>query len=163
MGRAAIEDAAAQFREKAKMAAEWMLDMGYEECPLNEVAGAVAEAPDELRYCLEQSHRFTVDGDDMVKQTLLQRVLNIMESDIETLGEVMEKLGEDEEDGIRQAVKDSLGELRLEVANDIPLIKHVDIEVENRMRREEEKEQRLREKAEKQKMRNKRNKKSQML
>merc|ERR1711920_427467 len=132
-----------------------------EECPLNEVAGAVAEAPDELRYCLEQSHRFTVDSEDIVRQTLLQRVLNIMESDIETLGEVMDKLGEEEEDGIRQAVKESLGELRIEIANDIPLIKHVDIEVEQRMRREEEKEQRLKEKADKQKMRQKRGKKSQ--
>lgn len=159
--RAAIEDAAAQFREKAKMAAEWMLDMGYEECPLNEVAQAVAESPDELRYCLEQSHRFTVDNDDVVKQTLLQRVLNIMESDIETMGEVMDKLGEDEEEGVRDAVKSSLGELRIEVANDIPLIKHVDIEVEQRMKREEEKELRLKEKTEKQKARNKRSKKMQ--
>merc|ERR1712059_32932 len=52
--RAAIEDAIAANREKAKATAAWMTDMGLEDSVLTELAVAIGESPDELRYALEQ-------------------------------------------------------------------------------------------------------------
>jgi len=159
--KAAIEDALAQSRKKAKAAAEWMTDMGLEEVPLVELAQAIGEDIEELRYALIQSKRFTVDQEGTVRRALLQRILDVMESDIETLQEVLDKLMDSDAASVKLAVKNSAGELRYKTANDIELLEHVDIEAEQRMQREEEKEKRQKEKEDKRKAKAKRSKKGQ--
>eukprot|EP00439_Symbiodinium_sp_Y106_P078108 s125_g16.t3 len=125
---AALEDAKVAYRAKSKVAAGWLLEMGLEDCLLAELAQGVGEDPNELRFALEQSKRFIVDDDLVVEKTLVQKVFDVMESDIETMTEVLNKLGEAEEAGVRLAVRDSLGELKIRVANDIELIERVDPE-----------------------------------
>jgi len=160
MEQAAIEDANSNFRAKAKAAGSWMLDIGLEDCLLQELATAIGEEPDDLRFALEQSKRFYVDDDGVVRRTLVQRLLDIMESDIETMAEVLDRLyGEAEEAGIRMAVRDSLGELKIRTANDVELIERVDPEEDLRARREEEKLIRAKEKEERKKEQQKRRKK----
>uniref|UniRef100_A0A7S1L143 Uncharacterized protein n=1 Tax=Alexandrium catenella TaxID=2925 RepID=A0A7S1L143_ALECA len=159
--RAAVEDALAANRNKAKAVAQWMAEMGLEDAMLNEAADAVEEEPDELRYALNASKHFEVDDRDVVvRKTLLQSILDVMDSDIETVQEVIDKLvnHEADEEMIRKAVNDSGGELRLKVANGIELIEHVDIEAETKQRRLEDKEQRLKAKEEKRKSGRKRRK-----
>ncbi|CAE7881488.1 unnamed protein product [Symbiodinium microadriaticum] len=148
---AALEDAKVAYRAKSKVAAGWLLEMGLEDCLLAELAQGVGEDPNELRFALEQSKRFIVDDDLVVEKTLVQKVFDVMESDIETMTEVLNKLGEAEEAGVRLAVRDSLGELKIRVANDIELLERVDPEEEQRARREEEKVQRAKEKMERKK------------
>mmetsp|Transcript_70511 Transcript_70511/g.111464 ORF Transcript_70511/g.111464 Transcript_70511/m.111464 type:complete len:287 (+) Transcript_70511:2-862(+) len=136
--------------------------MNLEDCLLAELSQGVAEDPDELRFALEQSRRFVVDDDHVVEKTVVQRVFDVMESDIETMTEILNKLGGATEADVRAAVKDSLGELKIRVANDIELIERVDPEEEQRAKREEEKVLRMKEKMAKKKelqKRRKRNKK----
>lgn len=156
---AALEDAKVAYRAKSKVAAGWLLEMGLEDCLLAELAQGVGEDPNELRFALEQSKRFIVDDDLVVEKTLVQKVFDVMESDIETMTEVLNKLGEAEEAGVRLAVRDSLGELKIRVANDIELLERVDPEEEQRARREEEKVQRAKEKMERKKELQKRRRK----
>mmetsp|Transcript_127569 Transcript_127569/g.369307 ORF Transcript_127569/g.369307 Transcript_127569/m.369307 type:complete len:469 (-) Transcript_127569:62-1468(-) len=146
--RAALEDAMMQNRRKAKAASEWMADMGLEEIPLRELAQALGEDPDELRYALVQSRRFSVDDEGIVRRELLQRILDVMTSDIETLQEIVDKLMDYEAEEVKAAIEHSHGELRLKLANDIELVEHVDLEAEMKLQREEEKERRLKEKEE---------------
>mmetsp|Transcript_61550 Transcript_61550/g.144217 ORF Transcript_61550/g.144217 Transcript_61550/m.144217 type:complete len:485 (-) Transcript_61550:127-1581(-) len=163
---AALEDAKIAYRMKSKAAAGWLMEMQLEDCLLAELAQGVGEDPNELRFALEQSKRFIVDDDLVVEKTLVQRVFDVMESDIETMTEVLNKLGDAGEAGVRVAVKDSLGELKIRVANDIELIERVDPEEEQRAKREEEKIQRAKEKMERkkelQKRRRKRGKKDEV-
>merc|ERR1719440_1408251 len=84
---------------------------------------------------------------------MLQKCLDVMESDIETFKEVLEKLvlelQEDErvvEKHMRESIRNSLGELRLKQAQDVELLEHVDLEAEADEARAEEKEKRQREK-----------------
>mmetsp|Transcript_29886 Transcript_29886/g.86879 ORF Transcript_29886/g.86879 Transcript_29886/m.86879 type:complete len:477 (-) Transcript_29886:88-1518(-) len=147
--KAALEDARAQFRRKARAVAEWMLDMGLDEVKIAELARALGEDIDELRYALVQSGRFTVDDDGDVRRALPQKIMDIMESDIETLQEVVDKLLDVSESAVRAAVSASNGELRLKLANDIELIERVDVEAEEKMQRDEERERRMRQKEEK--------------
>lgn len=159
----AIEDATSMSRKKAKAAAEWLNDMGLEEVPLVELAQGIGEDIDELRYALVQSKRFTVDEEGIVRKALLQRILDIMESDIETLQEVLDKLEDADAAGVKAAVKNSGGELRMKVANDIELVEHVDVDAEQRIRREEEREKRAAEKEEKRRAKAKRSKKGEQV
>jgi len=161
--KAALEESIAAYRNKGKVVAQWLADMGLEDCSLTELAAALEEDPDELRYALTASRRFEVHDDGMVYKTVLQRILECMESDIETVNEVLERLivHDVSEEQLKEAVADSLGELRLKVATDIELIEHVDIEAENRQQREDEKEQRLKEKEDKKKAKTKRGRKAQ--
>lgn len=94
----------------------------------------------------------------MARKTVLQKIFDVMESDIETLQEVCDKLLDVDEGGVRAAVRDSQGELRLKMANDIELIEHVDVEAELRMQKEDEKEQRQREKEEKRRLKSRKKK-----
>jgi len=149
--RLAIEDAMNSCRSKAKAAAEWLTDMGMDQCQLLELAQAIGEDVDELRYALIQSRRFTVDDEGLVKKTLLQRILDAMESDIETMQEVLDKLMDSDGDSVRAAVADSRGELRFKTANDIELIEHVDLEADQRLKQEHEREERHKTKEEKRK------------
>jgi len=158
--QAAIEDANSNFRAKSKAAASWMLDIGLEDCLLTELSTSIGEEVDELRFALEQSKRFSIDDDNVVRRTLVQKLLDIMESDIETMAEIMDRLaGEAEEAGIRMAVRDSLGELKIRTANDVELIERVDPEEDLRARHEEEKLIRSKEKEERKKEQQKRRKK----
>ena len=59
-------------------------EMNLEDCLLAELSQGVSEDPDELRFALEQSKRFVVDDDHVVEKTVVQRVFDVMESDIET-------------------------------------------------------------------------------
>lgn len=149
--RLAIEDAMNTCRSKANAAAEWLTDMGMYECQLPELAQAIGEDVDELRYALIQSRRFTIGDEGLVKKTLLQRLLDAMESDIETMQEVLDKLIDSDGDSVRAAVADSKGELRLKTANDIELIEHVDLEADQRLKQEHEREERHKTKEEKRK------------
>ncbi|CAJ1373197.1 unnamed protein product [Effrenium voratum] len=159
MEEAALEDAKATYRVKSKAAAAWLAEMGLEDCLLAELSQGIGEDPDELRFTLEQSKRFIVDDDHVVEKTVVQRVFDVMESDIETMTEVLNKLGDATEADVRMAVRDSLGEFKIRVANDIELIERVDPEEEQRARREEEKVQRAKEKMEKKKEQQKRRRK----
>merc|ERR1719387_3209012 len=127
--------------------------MGLDDCLLKELAQSIGEDPDELKYALIQSNRFTVDEDGVVKRTMLQKIFDVMESDVETFKEVLEKLVlelQEEEDTVeaqmRDAIRGSMNELRLKNAQDVELLEHVDLEAEAAEAREEEKEQRAREK-----------------
>jgi len=157
--QAAIDDAQAANRNKAKLAAEWLMDMGLDDCILKELAQSLGEDPDELKYSIVQSGRFTVDEDGNVKRTMLQKIFDCMESDVETFREVNDKLvdqGEDEhgiDQAMRDAIRGSLGELRLKTANDVELLEHVDLEAEAADQRMEERESRAREKEAKQRKR----------
>lgn len=151
--QAAIDDAQNANRRKAKMAAEWLIDMGLDDCLLKELAQSIGEDPDELKYALIQSNRFTVDEDGVVKRTMLQKIFDVMESDVETLREVLDKLVvelQEEEDAVENQVRESIrgsnGELRLKLAQDVELLEHVDLESEAIEARAEEKEQRTKEK-----------------
>lgn len=150
---AAIEDAQHANRRKAKMAAEWLIDMGLDDCILKELAQAIGEDPDELKYALIQSARFTVDEDGVVRRTMLQKIFDVMESDMETFKEVLDKLvlelQEDErivENQMRDAIRTSMGELRVKMAQDVELLEHVDLEAEAAEARADEKEARAKEK-----------------
>lgn len=156
MEEAAFEDAKAIYRAKSKTAAAWLDEMGLEDCLLAELSQGIGEDADELRFALEQSKRFVVDDDHVVEKTLVQRVFDVMESDIETMTEVLNKLGDVSEAEVRAAVKDSLGEFKIRVANDIELLERVDVEEEQRAKREEEKVQRVKEKMQKKKEQQKR-------
>merc|ERR1719277_958758 len=136
-----------------------MTDMGLEEVALAELSQALGEDIEELRYALVQSKRFTVDDEGIVRRALLQRILDVMESDIETLQEVLDKLIDSDAASVKIAVKNSAGELRLKTANDIELLEHVDVEAEQRMQREEEREKRLKEKEDRRRAKAKRAKK----
>jgi len=138
-----------------------MAEMRLEECTLGELATALGEDGDDLRYALEQSKRFAIDDENIVTRTLLQIILDVMESDIETVSEVQDKIADSTVEDIKAAIKDSLGELRLKVANDVELIEHVDIETELQLQKMEEKEQRQKEREEKRKLRAKRKRKGQ--
>ena len=162
MEEAALEDAKAAYRAKSKTAAAWLNEMNLEDCLLAELSQGIGEDPDELRFALAQSKRFVVDDDNVVEKTVVQRVFDVMESDIETMTEILNKLGDATEADVRAAVKDSLGEFKIRVANDIELIERVDPEEEQRAKREEEKVLRMKEKMAKKKelqKRRKRNKK----
>merc|ERR1712194_270990 len=113
--------------------AEWMLDTGSEDCQITEVAQALGMDPDELRYALTQCRRFTVSEDGIVERTLFQRILDVMETDIETLNEVVDKLMDASQEEVKAAIEQSMGELRHKVANDIDLIEKVDLEAEQRL------------------------------
>lgn len=156
MEEAAFEDAKAIYRAKSKTAAAWLDEMGLEDFLLAELSQGIGEDADELRFALEQSKRFVVDDDHVVEKTLVQRVFDVMESDIETMTEVLNKLGDVSEAEVRAAVKDSLGEFKIRVANDIELLERVDVEEEQRAKREEEKVQRVKEKMQKKKEQQKR-------
>jgi len=158
MEEAALEDARATYRAKSKTAAAWLNDMNLEDCLLAELSQGIGEDPDELRFALEQSKRFVVDDDHVVEKTVVQRVFDVMESDIETMTEILNKLGDATETEVRAAVKDSLGEFKIRVANDIELIERVDPEEEQRAKREEEKVLRMKEKMAKKKEMQKRRK-----
>eukprot|EP00438_Fugacium_kawagutii_P027729 Skav228107 [mRNA] locus=scaffold730:87521:130872:+ [translate_table: standard] len=160
MEEAALEDAKAAYRAKSKTAAAWLNEMNLEDCLLAELSQGIGEDPDELRFALEQSKRFVVDDDHVVEKTMVQRVLDVMESDIETMTEILNKLGDATEADVRAAVKDSLGEFKVRVANDIELIERVDPEEEQRAKREEEKVMRMKEKMAKKKELQKRRKRS---
>jgi len=149
----ALESARDSHRIKALQAADWMYDNGdLEQVPLVELALALGEDQDELKYSLVQSGRFLVDEDGIVSKTAFQKITEIMEGDIETLQEVAEKLHADvDEDGIRVAVKESGGELRIRTANDIELIERVDLKGEAALQKDEEKERRQKEREEKRK------------
>eukprot|EP00913_Durusdinium_trenchii_P021976 g20649.t1 len=134
MEEAAFEDAKAIYRAKSKTAAAWLDEMGLEDCLLAELSQGIGEDADELRFALEQSKRFVVDDDHVVEKTLVQRVFDVMESDIETMTEVLNKLGDVSEAEVRAAVKDSLGEFKIRVANDIELLERVDVEAGRRKR-----------------------------
>lgn len=152
MEQAAIEDAQAANRAKAKVTAEWMTDMNLEDCVLTELAQVLGEDPDELRYALVQSGRFEVDPDGHVTRTTLQKIFDVMESDIETLAEVLEKLLDDADEAqIRESIKSSQGELRIKEANDVVLIEHVDLAEEANRAKDDEKEKRQKEKDERKK------------
>jgi len=151
--QAAIDDAQNANRRKAKMAAEWLIDMGLDDCLLKELAQSIGEDPDELKYAIIQSNRFTVDEDGVVKRTMLQKIFDVMESDVETFREVLEKLVlelQEEEDIVenqmRDAIRGSMQELRLKMAQDVELLEHVDLEAEAADARQEEKEARSKEK-----------------
>lgn len=58
--------------------------MNLEDCLLAELSQGVSEDLDELRFSLEQSKRFVVDDDHVVEKTVVQRVFDVMENDIET-------------------------------------------------------------------------------
>ncbi|CAE7035220.1 SLU7 [Symbiodinium natans] len=148
---AALEDANVTYRAKSKAAAERLMEMGLEECSLAELA--IGEDPNELRFALEQSKRFVVDDDLWVEKTLVQKVMDVMETDddIVPMTRVLNKLGESSEAAVRLAVRDSLGELKIRFANDIEHIERVDPEEEQRAKREQEKVQRAKEKMEKKK------------
>merc|ERR1719204_1983055 len=81
-----------------------------------------------------------------------------MESDIETVAEVVDKLEDVVAEAVKQAVKASMGELRLKTASEIDLIEHVDIEAEQKLQRAEEKEQRQKAKEERAKAKAKKKK-----
>mmetsp|Transcript_100682 Transcript_100682/g.307730 ORF Transcript_100682/g.307730 Transcript_100682/m.307730 type:complete len:479 (-) Transcript_100682:30-1466(-) len=154
----ALEDATANNRKISKAAAEWLTDSGTDECPLQDMAQNLGEDPDDLRYALVQTRRFDVDDDGIVKKALLQRILDVMESDIETVAEVVDKLEDVDAEAVKQAVKASMGELRLKTASEIDLIEHVDIEAEQKLQRAEEKEQRQKAKEERAKAKAKKKK-----
>lgn len=161
MEQAAIEDAQATNRAKAKATAEWMTDMNLEDCVLTELAQVLGEDPDELRYALVQSGRFEVDPDGHVTRTVLQKIFDVMESDIETLAEVLEKLADEAEEAqVRESIKASQGELRIKEANDIVLIEHVDLAEEANRAKEDDKEKRQKEKDDKRKQKQRRGKKN---
>merc|ERR1719203_202888 len=130
--RAAIQDVMADYRKKAKAASEWMADMGLEEGQLAELSQALGEDMDDFRYALVQSKRFTVGEEGTVYRSLLQRILDVMESDIETLREVLDKLMNSDTAEVKEAVEKSEGQLRIKIAHDIELVERVDIESEQR-------------------------------
>jgi len=147
--RAAIDDVLASYRRKAKDASEKMADMGLDECQIAEIAQACNEDVDEFRFALVQSKRFTVSEDGVVRKSLIQRILDVMESDIETLQEVLDKLMTAETAEVKEAIHSSEGQLRIKNVNDIDLIEAVDLEKEARLAREQEKEDRRKDKEEK--------------
>merc|ERR1711879_129344 len=51
--QAALEDANANYRAKAKAVASWMTDVGLEDCLLQELATAIGEESEELRFGLD--------------------------------------------------------------------------------------------------------------
>jgi len=159
----ALQESAIENRRKAKAAADWMHDMGQEECAITDIAPVLGENPDDLRYALVQSYRFTVDDEGIVVRSLLQRIFDVMESDIETMDEVLQKLMDSDARAVKAQIKLSSGELRLKVANDIELVEHVDVQAEQRLQRAEEKERRQQERDERRKAKAKRNKKGQKL
>jgi len=154
------EEAFAEYRAKAKLVAEWMNDQDLSECEVKELALTLNEDVDELRFALVQSKRFEVDEEGMAKKTLLQQILDIMEHDIETVQEVLDKF-EDKVDlaDLKECVETSENQLRIKVANDIELLERVDLEAEQKLEREQEKEMRFREKEEKRLMKMKRGRK----
>jgi len=117
---------------------------------------------------LEQSMLFEVDDEGLVYKTLLQKTFDVMANDIETMDEVSQRLLATREHGtdlealqerMREAAKDSGGQLRIKTAKEVELLEHVDIEAEERLLREEEKEERQRQKEEKAKQRGRRGRK----
>lgn len=160
--RSVLDSAIVHNRGKAKAVADWMAENEFEDCNLFEVAAGLGEDPDELRYAITACKRFEVDEESTVHKTFLQRVFDAMESDIETVNEVLEKLAvyEADEEDIKDAVEKSGGELRLKLANHIQLLERVDLQAELRHQRALEKNQRLKEKEEKRKARAKRGRKA---
>eukprot|EP00747_Dinoflagellata_sp_TGD_P082935 gnl/TRDRNA2_/TRDRNA2_161891_c0_seq1.p1 gnl/TRDRNA2_/TRDRNA2_161891_c0~~gnl/TRDRNA2_/TRDRNA2_161891_c0_seq1.p1 ORF type:complete len:466 (+),score=135.31 gnl/TRDRNA2_/TRDRNA2_161891_c0_seq1:81-1478(+) len=149
---AAIDEGFKIHRDKAILAADWMKEMGHEECFLKEMARALGENAEELKYSLIQSGRFDVDDDDKVMRTPLQMIFDVMENDIETVQEVLEKLKyQVDDDKLRVAVKSSKGELRIKLASDVELIEHADLEAEAEEFRKEEIEKHRREREERRK------------
>jgi len=124
-----------EYRPEWKIAGEFLKEKGrdgLDDCLLRELAQSIGEDPDELKYALVQSGRFTVDEDGVVKRTMLQKIFDVMESDVETFKEVLEKLAtelqEEEhmlEIQMREAIHGSMGELRLKMAQDVELLEHV--------------------------------------
>eukprot|EP00435_Cladocopium_sp_Y103_P024787 s3045_g6.t1 len=141
---------------------------------LNKPLGTMLEEPAEIfstgkggkrnkhiDFALERSKRVMVDDDHVVTKTVVQRVFDVMESDMATMTEILHKLGDATNADVRAAVKDSL-EFKIRVANDTELIERVDPEEEQRAKREEEKVLRMKEKMAKKnelQKRRKRNKK----
>lgn len=142
--QALLDQSKAAERRRARAAGAWMLSNDLDSCLLREMAVAVQEDADELRYILISSGYFEVDEDSgKVTKQLLAKIFDLMENDIETFKEVLDKLpAEVDEEELRKAVEDSEGELRMKYANEIELIEKVDLEVEERLAREEEKEER---------------------
>lgn len=159
--RAALDNAMTEYRKQAKQVAEWMLDTGSDDCQLHDVAQALGHDADELRYALTQCRRFTVSEDGIVERTLLQRILDVMETDMETLNEVVDKLMDVTSEQVKEAVAQSIGELRLKVAQEIDLIEHVDLEKEQRLALEQEREKRAEEKEESRRLKARRGRKAQ--
>lgn len=155
----AIDGAVQSFRKKAKLVAQYMAENQLETCTLRDIANAMGEDIDELRYALAQSGNFAVDEEGNITRTLRQRIVDVMENDIETLQEIAEKIFEAEEDEIRQSIQDSDGTLRLKVANDIELVERVNLEREAKEAKAEAKEQRKKEKEAKAKAKRGRKKK----
>lgn len=158
--RAAIDDVMADYRKKATSASEWMADNGMEECQIAELSQAVGQDIDDFRFALVQSKRFTVCEDGTVRRSLLQRLLDVMEGDLETLQEVLDKLMNSDTAEVREAVTGSEGQLRIKNAHDIELIERVDLEAEAKQQREQEKENRQKEKEEKRRNKAKRGRKA---
>jgi len=151
--RAALESVQAAHREKAKLLADWMAEMELEECTLLEAAVALNLDSSELRYAITSCRRFEVDTEDKVKKTLLLQVLECMESDIETVKEVLDKLVvfDIDQNDLKAAVEASGGELRFKEANGVHLLERVDIQAEMKVQRALEKEKKLAQKEAKQK------------
>mmetsp|Transcript_44457 Transcript_44457/g.85514 ORF Transcript_44457/g.85514 Transcript_44457/m.85514 type:complete len:476 (-) Transcript_44457:41-1468(-) len=150
--RAALESVLAARRDKAKLLADWMAKMELEECMLLEAAVALNVDSSELRYAITSSKKFEVDQEDKVKKTLVLQLLECMESDIETVKDVLDKHvvhGVDLND-LKAAVEASDGELHFKEANGVHLLERVDIHAEMGVQRALEKEKKLHEKGAKQ-------------
>eukprot|EP00927_Polykrikos_kofoidii_P040822 TRINITY_DN34824_c0_g1_i1.p1 TRINITY_DN34824_c0_g1~~TRINITY_DN34824_c0_g1_i1.p1 ORF type:complete len:484 (+),score=118.78 TRINITY_DN34824_c0_g1_i1:199-1650(+) len=161
-GKAVLENINTSCRNKAKSAVGWMMERGYEECGLRELATAMGEDPDELRYALEHSGRFIVDTDGMVKKAPLQVIYDAMTNDIEAMDEVLDRMrGSMTAEDVKVAAESSGGELRLKNSGGIDLLEMVDLEAEDRLFRAEEKEMKLRAKEAKAKLKMRRGRKQQ--
>lgn len=160
--RAALESVQATHRNKAKLLADWMAEMELEECTLLEAAVELNMDSSLIRYAITSCKRFEVDQEDQVKKTLLLHVLECMESDIETVKEVLDKLVifDVDQNDLKAAVEASGGELRFKEANGVHLLERVDVQAEVRVQRALEKEKKLQEKEAKQKAKARRSRKS---